>query len=102
VKLLEGHLCLAAISHKVAPYAVASLRRSNFALYMFIHLTNEDLSEIISSSVVIFVKNNGACFGATWCERGRWYVRLNTANAGVSDLGLALQTVAVNLLTYSV
>jgi len=33
--------------------------------YMFIHLTNEYLSEIVLSWVVIFVKNNGACFGAT-------------------------------------
>jgi len=42
------------------PYALAPLRRSNFSSYMFIHLTNEDLSEIVFSSVVIFVKNNGA------------------------------------------
>ena len=83
------------------PYALTSLRRSNFASYMFIHLTNEDLSEIVLSSIVIFVKNNGACFDATWYERGR-YVHLNTANAGVSELGLASQTVAINLLTYSV
>jgi len=69
---------------------------------MFMHLTNEDLSEIILSPVVIFVKNNGACSGSTWCERGRLYVHLNAANAGVSDLGLAQQTVAINLLTYSV
>jgi hypothetical protein len=72
-------------------------------IYMFINLTNKDPSEILFSVQLFLLRITVLAMAPRDVNVTDWlYVNLNASSAEVSDFGLDLQTVAINLLNYSV